>query len=43
MAYSAYVDQQAGAYIRNNYYHWFVMVPSKNIAQGFHTKDEFQH
>ena len=41
MVYSSYVDKQADAYIQNNYYHWFVMVPSKNITVGFHTEDEF--
>jgi hypothetical protein len=41
MAYSSYVDKQADAYIQDNYYHWFVMVPSKNITVGFHTEDEF--
>jgi hypothetical protein len=44
MAYSAYVDQQADSYIQDNYYHWFVMIPDKKIAIGFHTEDEFlQH
>lgn len=42
MAYSASIDQEAYAYIRNNYYHWFVIVPSKEIAKGFHTEDEFR-
>jgi len=42
MAYSAYVDQQADPYIRNDFYHWFVMVPSKNITKGFHIEDEFR-
>lgn len=41
LAYSAYVNQQADAYIQNGFYHWFVMVPSKNITVGFHTQDEF--
>jgi hypothetical protein len=41
MAYSSYVDEQADAYIHDNYYHWFVMIPSKDIAVGFHTEDEF--
>lgn len=40
-AYSSYVDVQAQAYIQNNFYHWFVMVPSKKIAVGFQTEDEF--
>ncbi len=41
MAYSVYVDQQADAYIQDNYYHWFVTVPGKNITKGFHTEEEF--
>lgn len=41
MAYSAYTDQQADLYILNDFYHWFVMVPSKNVTEGFHTEDEF--
>jgi hypothetical protein len=43
MAYSSYVDKQADAYIQNNYYHWFVIVPAKknNITMGFHTENEF--
>ena len=42
MAYSAYVDKKADPYILNNYYHWFVMVPSENITKGFHTEEEFR-
>jgi len=49
MAYSSYVDKETGAYadkeayayILDNYYHWFVIVPDKEIAKGFHTEDEF--
>ncbi|MBI1793412.1 MAG: hypothetical protein HYR70_04390 [Chloroflexi bacterium] len=41
MAYSSYVDKQANAYIQNNYYHWFVIVPGKNITKGFQAEDEF--
>jgi hypothetical protein len=41
MAYSSYVDKQVDDYIQNNFYHWFVMVPSKNITEGFHSEDEF--
>jgi hypothetical protein len=41
MAYSAYVDTEADAYIQDNYYHWFVLIPDKKIAEGFHTEDEF--
>jgi len=41
MAYSSYVDKQANAYIQNGYYHWFVIVPDKNITKGFHTENEF--
>jgi hypothetical protein len=42
MAYSPYVDQQADPYIKNNFYHWFVMVVSQNITKGFHTEEEFR-
>jgi hypothetical protein len=41
MAYSSYVDTQADAYIQNNFYHWFVIIPDKNITKGFHTENEF--
>jgi hypothetical protein len=41
MAYSAYVDTEAEAYIQDNYYHWFVLIPDKEIAAGFQTEDEF--
>lgn len=41
MAYSSYVNKQADAYIQDNYYHWFVIVPEKKITKGFHTEDEF--
>ena len=41
MAYSSYVDKQIDAYIQDNYYHWFVIVPDKKIVRGFHTEDEF--
>jgi len=42
MAYSPYIDQQANPYIQDNYYHWFVMVPSQDITAGFHTEEEFR-
>jgi hypothetical protein len=42
MAYSSYVDKEAIAYIQDNYYHWFVMVPDKKITQGFQTEDKFR-
>ena len=42
MAYSSYVDTGAVAYIQENYYHWFVIIPEKEIAEGFHTEDEFR-
>jgi hypothetical protein len=41
MAYSAYVDKEADAYIQDNYYHWFVLIPDKDIAKRFHTQEEF--
>jgi hypothetical protein len=42
MAYSSYIDKDADAYIQNNYYHWFVIVPNKEITKGFHTENEFR-
>ena len=42
MAYSAYVDQKADPYIQNNYFHWFVLIPEKKIAEGFRAEDEFR-
>jgi hypothetical protein len=42
MAYSAYVDINADAYIQDSYYHWFVIIPDKKITKGFHTEDEFR-
>lgn len=42
MAYSSYVDKQADVYIQDDYYHWFVVIPDKEIAKGFHTEDEFR-
>lgn len=41
MAYSSYVNKEAVAYIQENYYHWFVIIPEKEIAEDFHTEDEF--
>ena len=41
MAYSAYVNKEADPYIQDNYYHWFVIIPDKEIAEGFHSEDEF--
>jgi hypothetical protein len=41
MAYSAYVDKEADAYIQDNYYHWFVLIPDNKIAEGFHTEGDF--
>jgi hypothetical protein len=41
MTYSAYVDKEADAYIQENYYHWFVLIPDKKIAEGFQTEEEF--
>jgi hypothetical protein len=42
MAYSAYVDTEADAYIQDNYYHWFVLIPEQKIGEGFHTEAEFR-
>ena len=41
MAYSSYVNKDADAYIQDNYYHWFVMVPADEITKGFQTEDAF--
>jgi hypothetical protein len=41
MAYSPYVDEQANQSIRENYYHWFVIVPDRNIEAGFENEDTF--
>lgn len=43
MAYSAYVDKEADPYIQENYYHWFVLIPEKKIAEGFQTEEEFSN
>ena len=40
MAFSAYVNKDADAYIQENYYHWFVVMPEKKISEGFHTEGE---
>ena len=42
MAYSAYVDKEADPYIQENYYHWFILIPDKQIAEGFQTEEEFR-
>lgn len=41
MAYSAYVDKEAEPYIQENYFHWFVIIPEKEISEGFQTEDAF--
>ncbi len=41
MVYSPYVNKKANPYILNNFYHWFVLFPDKNISEGFHTEVEF--
>jgi hypothetical protein len=44
MAYSSYVNKNADAYVQENYYHWFVIIPEKEVSEGFHTEGEFlQH
>lgn len=43
LAYSAYVDKEADPYIQENYYHWFVLIPEKKIAEGFQTEEEFSN
>ena len=42
MAYSSYIDKDANAFIRDNYYHWFVIIPDQEISKGFHTEDDFR-
>jgi len=42
MAYSAYVDKKANIYIQDSYFHWFVLIPDKEIAKGFQTEAEFR-
>jgi hypothetical protein len=42
MAYSVYVNKDADAYIQENYYYWFVVIPEKKISDGFHTEDQFR-
>jgi len=41
LAYSSYVNKEAHAYIQDNYYHWFVIIPDEEIAEGFQTEDAF--
>lgn len=41
MAYSPYIDEQANAYIQDNFYHWFVIIPAQEITKGFLTEAEF--
>lgn len=41
MAYSPYVSNRADKNIRDNFLHWFVIVPDKRIEAGFETEGEF--
>jgi hypothetical protein len=41
LAYSSYIDNNADSYIQDNYYHWFVLIPDKKIAEGFQTEAGF--
>jgi hypothetical protein len=41
MAYSPYVDEQADQSIRDNYYHWFVIIPDRKIEAGFGNEGAF--
>jgi len=41
MAYSGHVNQQADAFIQENFYHWFVIIPGETITEGFQTEYEF--
>jgi len=47
MAYSPYVDEkpfdneQVNQSIREHYYHWFAVIPDKNVEVGFESESEF--
>ena len=41
MVYSPYVDEQVDQSIREKYFHWFVVVPDKNIEVGFENEGAF--
>ena len=41
MAYSPYVSNRADENIRENFLHWFVIVPDERIEIGFETEGEF--
>ena len=41
LAYSSFIDKETDVSIQDNYYHWFVSIPEKEITKGFHTEDEF--
>jgi hypothetical protein len=41
VVYSSYVDHQADAYVQNNFYHWFAIIPTQKVIEGFHTEGEF--
>lgn len=41
MVYSPYIDEQTDQSIRENYFHWFVIIPDKNITEGFDKEETF--
>lgn len=41
MVYSPYVSDRADENIKENFLHWFVIVPDKQIETGFETEGEF--
>jgi hypothetical protein len=41
MVYTPYVDVQADQSIKEKYFHWFVIIPEKNVAAGFENEGAF--
>ena len=41
MAYSPYVDENISPSMKKYVYHWFAIVPDKDIAEGFFSEDAF--
>lgn len=41
MAYSPYIDEQANESLQEYYYHWFVIIPDKNLEMGFDNEEAF--
>jgi hypothetical protein len=42
LLYSPYTDEQAPVNIRDNYYHWFVIIINNDITMGFRDENKFQ-